>query len=207
MRLSHRHWIERTLQMRILLPVLVGTASLTAPTSATTQLFSGTIENRTPPGAPGGRCGPAPTLTLSFAPETTRGTSNLGNFAVSASHCVIPTPPVTNYGSGLSTFAFDTGDTLTGTYTGTFSLVQAGAESLQNYVVTGGTGRFSRTVGTFQHKGSIRFGQGGVTTGLSTFEGRLSMVPEPATWGMLILGFAVVGGAMRRRQRGSLVPA
>jgi hypothetical protein len=29
----------------------------------------------------------------------------------------------------------------------------------------------------------------------------LSAVPEPATWAMMILGFGLVGGVMRRRQR------
>lgn len=33
-----------------------------------------------------------------------------------------------------------------------------------------------------------------------TFSASLAGVPEPATWGLMILGFGAVGGAMRRRQ-------
>lgn len=38
-------------------------------------------------------------------------------------------------------------------------------------------------------------------TDRSLFGIAVSAVPEPATWGMMILGFGVVGGAMRRRPR------
>ncbi len=34
-----------------------------------------------------------------------------------------------------------------------------------------------------------------------SFEYSLSPVPEPATWGMMVIGFGVMGAAMRRRQR------
>ena len=33
-----------------------------------------------------------------------------------------------------------------------------------------------------------------------TFFGAAGAVPEPATWGMMLLGFGIVGGAVRRRQ-------
>jgi hypothetical protein len=36
------------------------------------------------------------------------------------------------------------------------------------------------------------------------FFGSAGAVPEPATWGLMILGFGLVGGAMRRRQKISL---
>jgi PEP-CTERM motif len=29
---------------------------------------------------------------------------------------------------------------------------------------------------------------------------RLGAIPEPATWAMMILGFGMIGGAMRRRR-------
>lgn len=35
----------------------------------------------------------------------------------------------------------------------------------------------------------------------------VNSVPEPATWGMLILGFGMAGGMLRRRKAGSLVTA
>ncbi len=34
--------------------------------------------------------------------------------------------------------------------------------------------------------------------------GIAAAVPEPATWGMMLVGFGIVGGAMRRRQRTSV---
>ena len=146
---------------------------------ASVQPFSGTIQNVTPPGAPGGRCGLPPVLTLVFAPATTTGTSNLGAFSVTASHCVTPTPPVTSYANGLFSWAFVDGGVLEGTYSGTVTLVAGQpARTVQDYVVTGGTGRFAGARGEFQHVGTFVFGTGGVTTGQSTFRGTLCLEPN-----------------------------
>jgi hypothetical protein len=161
--------------------------------------FSGSFQNVTPPGVPGGRCGPGPVLTLTFAPATTSGVSTLGAFTVSASHCVLPTPPVTRYGEGEFTWSFESGDTLTGTYTGIFTIVPGGARTVQDYLILGGTGRFRDVRGTFQHEGTVVFGEGGVTRGQASFAGAITAVPEPATWAMMMLGFGMVGGMARRR--------
>jgi hypothetical protein len=42
----------------------------------------------------------------------------------------------------------------------------------------------------------------GTSTGTASYTGDFTLagVPEPATWGLMILGFGAVGGAMRRRQ-------
>ena len=40
-------------------------------------------------------------------------------------------------------------------------------------------------------------------TGQFSFSSVTAAVPEPATWGMLVLGFGVMGGAMRTRSRQS----
>ncbi len=160
---------------------------------ASTLPFSGTIHNVTPPGAPGGRCGPPPVLTLVFTPETTTGTSNIGDFAITASHCVTPTPPVINYGDGQFSWAFENGDVLEGTYSGTVTIVFGQpAQNVQDYVVTGGTGRFAGAAGSFQHVGTFVFGPGGVTTGESTFRGTLCLAPGPRH--LSIDDFRNVGG-------------
>lgn len=52
----------------------------------------------------------------------------------------------------------------------------------------------------------------GTNTGNSAFSGTLtfaqtSAVPEPATWGMMLLGFGAVGASLRRRRRTFLAQA
>lgn len=160
---------------------------------ASTVPFTGTIQNVTPPGAPGGRCGSPPVLTLVFAPEHTSGTSNIGTFTASASHCVTPTPPVTTYGGGQFSWEFANGDVLQGTYTGTVTLVPGQpARTEQDYVVTGGSGRFEGAKGLFSHVGTFVFGAGGVTTGNSTFKGTLCLAPGPRK--LSLEDFRTVGG-------------
>lgn len=57
-----------------------------------------------------------------------------------------------------------------------------------------GLGQFSGGVVTFNGDG--KFGQGSFT-----YAPFAAGVPEPATWGMMILGFGAVGAAMRMRRR------
>jgi len=47
----------------------------------------------------------------------------------------------------------------------------------------------------------------GTSTGQGAFGGNVAFtaVPEPATWGMMLLGFGAVGFAMRRRRRPALI--
>jgi len=47
----------------------------------------------------------------------------------------------------------------------------------------------------------------GTSTGNGSFGGNVAFtaVPEPATWGMMLLGFGAVGFAMRRRRRPALL--
>lgn len=157
---------------------ITATLTLSGTAGASVQPFSGTFQNVTAPAAPGGRCGPPPVLTLVMTPATTTGTSNLGDFSITASHCVTPTPPVTHYGDGLFSWAFEHGGVLEGTYTGTLTLTPGQpVRTVQDYVVTGGTGRFTGARGKFQHIGTFVFGAGGVTTGQATFRGTLCLEP------------------------------
>lgn len=50
---------------------------------------------------------------------------------------------------------------------------------------------------------SVSFYSNNATVGFDnfTFDGLQSGVPEPATWAMLVLGFGLIGGALRSRQQ------
>lgn len=52
---------------------------------------------------------------------------------------------------------------------------------------------------TFSTTGTKVAGQAGSIAG--TISQVNAAVPEPATWGMMLIGFAMLGGAMRRKQR------
>ena len=42
------------------------------------------------------------------------------------------------------------------------------------------------------------------TCGITTIQGQVAAVPEPATWGMMLLGFAGMGFVLRRRRQPAL---
>ena len=70
---------------------------------------------------------------------------------------------------------------------------------LINYTITSGTGAYAGATGSF-------IGEGTVNNGVISLNFR--PVPEPATWAMMLVGFAGIGMAMRRmraRARGGVM--
>jgi hypothetical protein len=187
-------------------PIFLSTLLLgLAPAGAATINLSGSYTHQNPPAAPNGRCAPA-ALTVTFGPSIApaSGSSNLGSFAPSGSHCINPPLPA-SYFDGLFSFDFGAGDLLTGTYAGTLSTTgdpQIFA-NVQDYLVTGGTGRFAGAAGTFRGVGTVTFAPGALPTSVQTLSGTISTaaVPEPASWAMMIAGFGAIGGTLRRRSR------
>ena len=189
---------------------LVGSLSA-VPANAAAVGFSGTqsyINVLNPPGA--GRCAPNTTVDIRPGNLSSTGTSNLGAFMSTQSHCLLGQAPPASIYDGNFSFAFDAGDTLIGTYTGLIGF--SGTPGLdfdlvEDFIVTGGTGRFLNAAGTFTLAGSlVRYenpaGPGFVADFTGRFDGMLDLaaVPEPATWGMMLLGFGAVGWTTRRRR-------
>lgn len=86
-------------------------------------------------------------------------------------------------------------------------------------------GSISGTLAGFSSNATLSFLSGGVTiggfnyavtnsplsinppssnAGVTTIQGRVTAVPEPATWAMMLLGFGGIGFAMRRRRQPTL---
>lgn len=186
--------------------VLVIAGATAGPSFAGFEPFSGTRSNISPGGVLGGRCG-ADVLTVSFAPDAfaAAGTSNLGSFSYTASHC-IAAPPPGSYFDGLFTWDFGDG-TLTGSYTGTLTAraVPGEFDVTEDIVFTGGSGRFEGATGSAVATGILSFGAFGggfASFGEVGFSGTLSTpVPEPATWALWLAAAAAAGATSRRRPR------
>lgn len=177
------------------------------PAAAGTLSFTGTFLNTNPPAAPGGRCSGLTVNIGNFGPFYATGTSNLGSFTAVQSHCLDAGPPIavgaadTPYYDGLFTYSFASGATLFGTYFGLLS--NAGAigviDNVQNFTVTGGTGSFANASGSFLGTGGISFTGGPPSATLTISEGAIA-VPEPGTWGLMVVGFMATGIAIRSRR-------
>lgn len=188
---------------------LAGIAATAAPAGAATIAITGTRANLNPLLPPGsGRCAPTYFNTVVIAPGnlSSTGSSNLGDFTSTQSHCLISAPP-TAIVDGLFTYDFGLGDTLFGTYTGNVSASGTPGlfDTIENLIVTGGTGRFLDATGAISTAGQLRFVmQDGRMLGqyAGTVNGTLDIagVPEPASWAVMIAGFGAVGGAVRRRR-------
>ena len=125
------------------------------------------------------------------------GTSSLGSFDYTSNSCVTPGGPV----NGTFGIDFSATNGIFGTLNGTNTALGAGLFSPAfTYTILGGTGGFLGSTGMFLGTGSIN----GPLQQLSlNFAGTINApaVPEPATWAMMLMGFAGIGFAMRRPRR------
>ena len=178
------------------------------------MLFSGSQSSTNAPGATGGRC---PGLTVNIpntAPFFSTGTSGLGAFGTDQRHCLTIGPPIaigapeSDYGSGLFTYTFSDGATLSGDYFG--ALTNSGTAGLvdnhQEFTITGGTGRFAGATGGFIGDGTINFATGGPPLAKLSFNGTINApaIPEPEAWAILLLGFGGLGARLRGHRANAL---
>lgn len=187
--------------------VAIGILAASTPSFAAEVLFFGTRGNIDAPGVASARCGGQTTTSVRNDPPTATsfGSSNFGAFTPTLSHCiqlplsaVAPTPITL----GEFLFAFDTGDTLFGTYSGSVTFAEPGLFSvMQTHLVTGGTGLFAAVSGSFDSQGTLSFRTGRPVVEQG-FGGLLQIpgVPEPSTWMTMLLGFALIGVTIRRRR-------
>lgn len=196
--------------MKVLTATGIGLAALAiaTPSHAATFAFAGSRTNVDAPGPRSPRCGSRTTANIRHEPPTATsvGTSNLGEFNPTLSHCIqlpLSTAAPNPFDLGEFNFDFGMGDVLFGTYSGVVNFVSPGVFAInQTHLVTGGTGRFLSANGSFESSGLLTF-PGGRPTVTQQFSGTLdlSAVPEPETWLLLILGFGAVGAGLRSRTR------
>lgn len=176
-------------------------ATLPVSVAAATLAFTGHLMNDTPPPGPNPAC-MAGQVYINFNPSNAiaLGTSNFGNFGPSQAHCL--TPPPISYSGGVFDFTFAAGDVLSGSYSGFFTPTGTPnvLNTTVNFIALGGTGRFLGASGTIQGVGIL---DRSLPRPLNNIDltGMLNLpaVPEPASWALMIGGFALTGVAMRRR--------
>src|SRR5205085_10702154 len=96
-------------------------------------------------------------------------------------------------------------DQFSGNFTGTSAATATLGlfDLVFTYNINSGTGRFAGGTGAFNQVGTVDV-RGGPPSRLSL---NFSAVPEPATWAMMLLGFAGIGLTTRRQRTMVVKPA
>lgn len=132
----------------------------------------------------------AGTMTVTFSTAVTAFALDLGVFYGAP----FPYPPGTVPGAATTLYGQPV---QIGTSQGNFSVGTSSTRSLTFFGVTSDTAFTSFTI-----KGLS--GQAGASTVVDNLRFGTALVPavpEPASWGMMILGFGIVGGSVRYRRR------
>jgi hypothetical protein len=128
-------------------------------------------------------------------------TGNFGAVNIGGSYSV-------NFGpSNVFSFVIgsvDTFNSLTLRYADGTSQLYSGGQIINDLVFDSGNQISGETNGVVTYRvtsGALLTGATFATTGNAFEFDNLSAVPEPAAWGMMIMGFGLVGGALRRRTK------
>lgn len=185
--------------LKILAAAVAGLAASLPAWAASALPFDATIYLSGGGASPAGRC--APDFTISQVDQT-KNHSNFGSFVFNGSECIHPPPPTTTY-DGIFDFTF-----ANGSFGGTsYSIISATAVPAVfnldgEYKVTHGTGAFAGATGVLVSRGQLdRRDFPPNATGLLTLVGSVAVVPEPATYGLMLCGIGAVGLASRRVRR------
>jgi hypothetical protein len=168
---------------------------------------------------------PAQAADVAFSGSVVNAVSNVGDPSVCAAgffHTYVLPSAGTSPTLGAFSYSSDVcqaaGQPITGTFNivladGSFSGTQAGMATPQppfpptlfnlliNYTITAGTGAYAGATGSFIGTGTVN-----MSTGQSLISLNFRAVPEPASWAMMLVGFAGIGMTMRRSQRRRVMP-
>ena len=163
---------------------------------AQSQSFSGSLSGLGI-AAPDASCAPAPSRGT-LDPSTSSGSSTLGSFTYGHNWCFSGASGPIN-----GTFGLDFGeDEIFGSVVG--MATPTGTPFFTDldltYTILGGTGLYANASGSFGGIALSQFEPGVGSHFSLNFLGTVSTpaVPEPATWAMLLLGFAMAGFLIRR---------